>query len=182
MTVGQKIYQLRTSRKLSQEQLAFDLNVARQTISKWETDAVLPTTDNIQALCKYFNVESSFLLDTHLEDFNKNIVTSIEDIGKTEIAVTSEIIKTKKYPNALILFLVILLSSIFVFSLIIGIICTTIITQPQEGIAIVQYSRFDWVLIVFFGLAIVSLISLMIVIFLIVRKRKKRKSSESDKL
>ncbi len=35
--VGEKIYNLRKKKNLSQEDLASILNVSRQTISKWET-------------------------------------------------------------------------------------------------------------------------------------------------
>lgn len=36
MTLGEKLKMLRASRGLSQEQLAAELNVSRQAISKWE--------------------------------------------------------------------------------------------------------------------------------------------------
>lgn len=36
MTLGEKIQQLRKDRKLSQEQLALEMNVSRQAVSKWE--------------------------------------------------------------------------------------------------------------------------------------------------
>lgn len=40
MAIGQKIYELRTAKNISQEQLALDLGVSRQAVSKWETDNV----------------------------------------------------------------------------------------------------------------------------------------------
>lgn len=36
MTFGEKLYQLRTERKMSQEALARKLGVSRQAISRWE--------------------------------------------------------------------------------------------------------------------------------------------------
>ncbi|MBR5290734.1 MAG: helix-turn-helix transcriptional regulator, partial [Erysipelotrichaceae bacterium] len=36
MTLGQKIYKLRTERKWSQEKLAEAVGVSRQAVSKWE--------------------------------------------------------------------------------------------------------------------------------------------------
>ncbi len=36
MTLGEKIQQLRKDRKLSQKQLALEMNVSRQAVSKWE--------------------------------------------------------------------------------------------------------------------------------------------------
>ena len=47
MTIGEKIYKLRTEAKISQETLALDLNISRQAVSKWETDQSIPDLDNI---------------------------------------------------------------------------------------------------------------------------------------
>ena len=43
MTIGNKIYDLRRKRGLSQEQLGFEIDVSRQTVSKWELDVMRPT-------------------------------------------------------------------------------------------------------------------------------------------
>lgn len=40
MAIGQKIYELRTAKNISQEQLALDLGVSRQVVFKWEIDNV----------------------------------------------------------------------------------------------------------------------------------------------
>ncbi|MDE7163670.1 MAG: helix-turn-helix domain-containing protein [Clostridia bacterium] len=58
--IGEKIKELRKSRGVSQEQLAFDLNVSRQTITKWEANAVQPNMESITALCKYFGVKYEY--------------------------------------------------------------------------------------------------------------------------
>lgn len=54
--LGNKIFQLRKSKGLSQEELADKLNVSRQSVSKWETDQSVPDSDNITAMCAFFNV------------------------------------------------------------------------------------------------------------------------------
>ena len=36
MTLGEKIYKLRTKRSMTQEQLAEKIGVSRQSVSKWE--------------------------------------------------------------------------------------------------------------------------------------------------
>ncbi len=56
MSLGEKIYELRTKKGLSQEDMAYELNVSRQAVSKWETDQSLPDLDKIKALASYFNV------------------------------------------------------------------------------------------------------------------------------
>ena len=57
---GEKIKELRKSKNVSQEELAFDLGVSRQTINKWEANAVQPSMESITALCKYFGVKYDY--------------------------------------------------------------------------------------------------------------------------
>lgn len=56
MTIGQKIYELRTTHNLSQGELAEKLDVSRQSVSKWETDAAIPDLDKLMKLCDLFGV------------------------------------------------------------------------------------------------------------------------------
>lgn len=53
MTLGQKIRNLRKDMDLSQELLGEILNVSRQAITKWETDAGVPDVSNLQELSNY---------------------------------------------------------------------------------------------------------------------------------
>lgn len=50
MTVGERLQNYRKQHNLSQEELAKQLFVTRQTISLWETDQTLPTIDNLVRL------------------------------------------------------------------------------------------------------------------------------------
>lgn len=50
MTVGERLQSYRKQHNLSQEELAKQLFVTRQTISLWETDQTLPTIDNLVRL------------------------------------------------------------------------------------------------------------------------------------
>lgn len=56
MSLGSTIYQLRTQRGLSQNALAEALEVSRQSISKWETDASVPELDKLLRLSELFGV------------------------------------------------------------------------------------------------------------------------------
>jgi transcriptional regulator with XRE-family HTH domain len=62
MTVGEKIQSLRKSKKLSQEELAGQLFVSRQTISQWEKDQTLPSIENLIRLKEIFGVSLDELL------------------------------------------------------------------------------------------------------------------------
>ena len=47
---------------LSQEELAFKLDVSRQAVSKWERDEASPDTNNLIALAKIYGVSLDDLL------------------------------------------------------------------------------------------------------------------------
>lgn len=64
MTMGEKILRLRKARGWSQEELAEQIGVSRQAISRWESDSAKPDADNIVALCDLFGISADYLLST----------------------------------------------------------------------------------------------------------------------
>ena len=66
MNIGDKIKDLRKSRKMTQEQLAEYLLVSSQAVSKWETGASSPDIDMLPRLAVFFGVSIDELMD-----FNK---------------------------------------------------------------------------------------------------------------
>ena len=64
--IADKIKNARTIKKLTQEQVAEDLNVSRQTISNWENGINEPKISYLKAIAVYFNVSTDYLLG--LED------------------------------------------------------------------------------------------------------------------
>lgn len=56
MNIGKRIEQYRKGLKLSQEELADKISVSRQTITKWETQDVLPNTEYLIELSNVFGV------------------------------------------------------------------------------------------------------------------------------
>ena len=54
MSLGNNISFLRKQKKLTQEQLADQLNVTRQTVSRWEADEVIPELDRLVEMCGIF--------------------------------------------------------------------------------------------------------------------------------
>lgn len=71
MTFGEKIQKLRKEAGLSQEELAYQLGVSRQAISKWERDSGYPETEKIVRMSKLFHVSLDYLLDE--EDTKKSM-------------------------------------------------------------------------------------------------------------
>ena len=62
MTVGERIQQLREAAGLSQEQLAEQIDVSRQSVSKWELNDAAPEISKIIALSELFGISTDELL------------------------------------------------------------------------------------------------------------------------
>lgn len=62
MNLGEKLFELRKEKNLSQEEVADKLNVTRQTVSKWETNQSTPDFDKIVPLCELFEISTEELL------------------------------------------------------------------------------------------------------------------------
>ncbi|HHT55262.1 MAG TPA: helix-turn-helix transcriptional regulator [Acholeplasma sp.] len=69
MNIGERIYNLRKEKGLSQEQLANKLDVSRQSISKWELGESNPELVNIVELAKVFDVSTDYLLQNKTNDY-----------------------------------------------------------------------------------------------------------------
>ena len=82
MTLGEKIYELRTQHNLSQGDLANELNVSRQSISKWENGNSTPDLDKLTKLGKIFNISLDELVNN--EETEKNIIATPEQITTTQ--------------------------------------------------------------------------------------------------
>lgn len=62
MNIGEKLSFLRNKTGCSQERLADELGISRQTVSKWELGLSIPDAENIVALSNFFKVSTDFLL------------------------------------------------------------------------------------------------------------------------
>lgn len=62
MDFGEKLFELRKEKNLSQEEVADRLNVSRQSVSKWETNQSVPDFDKIIPLCELFGIGAEELL------------------------------------------------------------------------------------------------------------------------
>ena len=63
MKLCDKISKLRKRKGLSQEELANELEVSRQSVFKWEAGENTPDLEKIKKLAKLFNVSFDILLD-----------------------------------------------------------------------------------------------------------------------
>lgn len=62
-SIGTRIKELRKIKNISQEELANELSVSRQTISKWESDIVSPDINNIEMLSNFFEVSTDYIIN-----------------------------------------------------------------------------------------------------------------------
>ena len=62
MTLGQNIQTARKAKGMSQEALAEKIGVSRQAVSKWENGTSDPSTSNLIAIAKLFNLSAEELL------------------------------------------------------------------------------------------------------------------------
>ena len=67
MILGDKITNLRKKEGWSQEELAHQLGVSRQAVSKWESGGSIPDLDKILRLSQLFGVSTDYLLRDDLE-------------------------------------------------------------------------------------------------------------------
>ena len=74
MTLGEQIKNAREKKNLSQEELAFQLGVSRQAVSKWENGSSLPQGINKEMLTKILNIE-----------LEENTITTNDKIGLREL-------------------------------------------------------------------------------------------------
>lgn len=61
-SLGEALKQQRISCKMTQEFVAQAIGVSRQAVSKWESGASDPSTSNLIALAKLFNISAEELL------------------------------------------------------------------------------------------------------------------------
>lgn len=68
MTFGEKLQFLRRINGISQEELAEQLEVSRQAVSKWENGTSVPDSSKVVKLSRMFSVSTDYLLLDEIEE------------------------------------------------------------------------------------------------------------------
>lgn len=68
MILAEKIIQLRKQNGWSQEELAENLGISRQSVSKWESGASIPDIERIIKMSELFGVSTDYLIKDELEE------------------------------------------------------------------------------------------------------------------
>ena len=99
MNIGEKLYELRKEKNLSQEEVAEKLNVSRQTVSKWETNQTTPDFDKIIPLCELFEISTEELLTGKKKEERIEIKQEYKpQLTKEEVKVkTAEVVSTSVF-------------------------------------------------------------------------------------
>lgn len=160
-TIGEKIKELRKSKNISQETLAFDIGVSRQTMHKWENDDMQPNTDNLKALGNYFNVDINYF-------FNDSSI-----VVDNELAMTCSMPKIKIYLTIGIISIVIV-SLMFIISLVfttgIGFVAFTNNRIGHDYVILLETGTHTFYL--FLTLSIILFAIDIIIIMLFINKKK----------
>ena len=92
MSLGENLQFLRKKENITQEQLAEQLNVSRQSVSKWESDSAYPEMDKFLQLCNLFHcsmddlvqkeisqvyIEDKADYDNHFNEFSKYVSLAV---------------------------------------------------------------------------------------------------------
>lgn len=72
-SIGNKIYELRQSEKLSQNKLASLLKISNKAISKWENGDAKPSLDQIIKLSSIFNISLDELIKGTKQKTDKKV-------------------------------------------------------------------------------------------------------------
>lgn len=68
MSLGKNIQYLRKQKRITQEELAEIMSVSRQTISRWESDEIIPELNKLTALSDVFSCSLDALVKEDMSD------------------------------------------------------------------------------------------------------------------
>ncbi len=88
MNLGEKLFELRKTKNLTQDEVAEKLNVTRQTVSKWETNQSTPDFDKILPLCELYDISTDELLKGKKQEennYNNEEKNNYENMTKNQI-------------------------------------------------------------------------------------------------
>ena len=99
MKFEEKLINLRKAKGLSQEELAEQLGVSRQAVSRWELGSTLPDIPNLLQLCELFGVSADYLVKDEISDVEGNGIR--ERNGASELASEPSLEEEKQKAKAL---------------------------------------------------------------------------------
>ena len=95
MSLGERIMELRTASGMSQNQLAVQMEVSRQAVSKWETDQSCPDPIKMIRLAEVLDTDIEYL-STGRRNFGRRPPVVINTVETVEKVVEKPVIRVKE--------------------------------------------------------------------------------------
>lgn len=76
--IKNKIKELRVSKNLTQQQLADELHVTKQAISKWEKGKSVPDIASVESMSEFFGVSVDYLINDNIEAAKSDTATGTQ--------------------------------------------------------------------------------------------------------
>lgn len=123
MKFNEKLQTLRKEKKMSQEDLAGELDVSRQSVSKWESGTTYPEMDKLLSLCKIFNCSLEDLTNDNITKINveteEKILPNLVSNIKTEVKRIYKVFANMEFKDVIkfliyIGFMIIVISLLFI--------------------------------------------------------------------
>lgn len=125
MKLSKQIIRIRKLNNLTQEELANDLNVTRQAVSKWERDISLPDLETIKLISNKYNISIDTLMNNDVIDEEEPvsikkyifylIIFSIPILGFIYLIIQAHINDNINIRNLAKAILIIIISIIIIF-------------------------------------------------------------------
>lgn len=84
MLIGEKIKATRKKHGYTQEQLAHELSVSRQTITNWEIGRVIPDDNKLDAIATLFNISVEDLINENISFEEQTETKKVEEVNSVE--------------------------------------------------------------------------------------------------
>ena len=88
MMIADKIKQLRTSRYMTQSDLAKKLNITRSSVNAWEMGLSTPSTAYLVELSQLFHVSTDYLLG-----LSGNATLDISNLSEKEVQIVYDLVQ-----------------------------------------------------------------------------------------
>ncbi len=161
---------LRKQRGLSQEELSVQLNVVRQTISKWEQGLSVPDAEMLIAISKVFDTPVSVLLGENIEEKEEN---ELQVISKKLEIINRQLYEEKKLKRKKLFYICLSFSiMIVVITLLLYILNSPYLNWnyniPENAVLGVIYHYFEWLF-----MRVAPFVFILLIVVMIVLKKKK---------
>lgn len=95
-SIGERIKELRTARKMTQNEFADRINVTKSTVSAYENGTRLPSYDVLIKIARLFKVSTD-----HLLGYSEKSVLDVTGLTRTQINTLQDVITTYQRHNLL---------------------------------------------------------------------------------